>query len=198
MGRGSWSASSSIRNICDAEGQGRVRIGVGPLVQRKLGCKTKVQDRLPDDEAVLWRQGDTADPSWQGSGDGVGPKPGGKDGRFHLQRRVPVFARRRESGLRSGEAGNLFLEGRGSYGQDFRREDRAACLGGFRRLPQGSGGRHAGGVGRQTLVLKGSARRGGHVGTRPHLMLSSSLPIFRATGNLGFYTPTIWMPFATY
>jgi len=26
------------------KGQGRVGIGVGPLVQRKLGCKTKVQD----------------------------------------------------------------------------------------------------------------------------------------------------------
>jgi hypothetical protein len=30
-------------------------------------------------------------------------------------------------------------------------EDRAACLGGFRRLPKGSGSGHAGGVGRKAL-----------------------------------------------
>ncbi len=52
----------------------------------------------------------------------------------------------------------LFLEGRGAHGQDLRREDRPACLGRFRRLPQGSVGERAGngragrlGVGRKTL-----------------------------------------------
>src|SRR5258707_15498838 len=120
MGRGSRRASGGIRNIRDAEGQGRVRINVRPLAQPKLGCKTQVQDRFPDDEAVLWRQGSAADPSRQGSRDGVSPKPSSKNGRFYLQRGVPVFAGRRESGLRSGKAGNLFREGWGSYGQNFR------------------------------------------------------------------------------
>jgi len=51
--------------------------------------------------------------------DGVRPKPGGKDGRFHLQRYLHVFTGRRKSRMRSGEAGNLFLEGRRAHGQDF-------------------------------------------------------------------------------
>src|SRR5258708_3645985 len=53
--------------------------------------------------------------------------------------------------MRPSEAGNLFLEGRGAHGQDLRREDRAACLGRFRRLPQGSDGERAGSVGRKAV-----------------------------------------------
>src|SRR5207248_9841110 len=108
----------------------------------QFGGKTQVQDRFPGHETVLWKQGSAPDPSWQGSRNRVDPKPVGKDGRLHLQRDLRIFAGRSSSRLRSDKAGDLFLKGRGAYCQGLRREDRAACLGGFRRLPQGPGRRH--------------------------------------------------------
>src|SRR5258707_3563341 len=119
MGRGSRRASGGIRNIRDAEGQGRVRINVRPLAQPKLGCKTQVQDRFPDDEAVLWRQGSAADPSRQGSRDGVSPKPSSKNGRFSLQRGGPELPGRVESELRPVKPENLFCKGLRSYDRTF-------------------------------------------------------------------------------
>src|SRR5437899_1108441 len=117
--------------------------GTPPPVQPQFGGKTQVQDRFPGHETVLWKQGSAPHSSWQGSRNRVDPKPVGKDGRLYLQRDLRVFAGLRESGLWPGEAGDLFLKGPGAYRQGFRREDRSACLGGFRRLPQGPGRRHA-------------------------------------------------------
>ncbi len=100
-------------HLCCAQGQRRVWLRVFPQpAQRLRRSQPKVQDRFPEHEALLRREGSPADSSGKNSPHGQRPQCVREAGGLHLQGSLLLSAGRRKSPMRYGQDCYLFIEER--------------------------------------------------------------------------------------